>query len=146
MTTTPIHEKDSDCTNLDADGNCNDCGVLGGEPCGVCRGVRFHIPICPVGDGFMVPRGGCKGCTFGVLLANGNEVQGCDECAHNDAGFLDAEDIVRDECAGEFVRRALWLLRDVQEIARRSEDDGGGGAIVKYEKIHMLLRAAGFID
>lgn len=43
------HEKDSDCTNLDATGCCLDCGTGAGD-CPECGGVRFHVEGCKESD------------------------------------------------------------------------------------------------
>lgn len=138
------HTEDSDCTNLDASGSCNDCGVAGGDACQLCGGVRFHISLCPEGDGFIAPRGGCGACSFGVII-DGTAVQGCDDCAHNDAGFLDAEDIVRDDLAVAFTEKALRMLFDIQQIVIGSEETHGG-SITKYDQIADRLWRAGFIS
>lgn len=43
------HNQDSDCT-VDADGNCDGCGVWHGAPCPECRGTGYHKPGCVESD------------------------------------------------------------------------------------------------
>jgi len=41
-----LHVTDADCTRLDDNGACLDCGIAAGEPCEVCEGRRFHADGC----------------------------------------------------------------------------------------------------